>query len=112
MDIDYHAVKSWVIYLKVWTGDTFGKLPEQGNHDLCELSRLYHIQDLFQLIQKHHLNQQAITFSMLSVKHARRHIIRLCAMANICKMSHNSSVGYGQHRQETRSFPICYWQQM
>ena len=39
----------------MWTGDTFSKLPEEGYHNLCELSGLDDVKDLFQFVQIHDL---------------------------------------------------------
>lgn len=51
-------------YLEVWTGDTFGELPEERHHDLGELGGLDHVEDLLQLVQEHHLQR----------KHKARHV--------------------------------------
>lgn len=42
------------IYLKVWTRNTFSELPEQRVHDLLELGRLDHVQDLLHFVEEHH----------------------------------------------------------
>lgn len=42
-------------HLKVRTGDASSYLLEEGLHDLLELGRLYDVQNLLDLSQKHHL---------------------------------------------------------
>ena len=37
------------------TADALGELVEERDHDLLELGRLDHVEDLFELVQKHHL---------------------------------------------------------
>lgn len=37
------------------TGDASGKLFEERRHDFNKLSRLDHVQDLLEFVQKHHL---------------------------------------------------------
>ena len=43
------------MYLKVRAGDTSCELPEEGLHDLGELTRVNNVQYLFHLPKKHHL---------------------------------------------------------
>ena len=45
------------------TGHTFCQLREQWDHHLLELSRLYHIQDLLQLVEKHNLQVKQLLVS-------------------------------------------------
>ena len=41
--------------LEVVAADALGELVEERHHDLLELGRLDHVQDLLQLVQEHHL---------------------------------------------------------
>jgi hypothetical protein len=47
--------KSMMAYLEVRTGHASCNLPEEWIHDALELSWLYHVQDLLNLSQEHHL---------------------------------------------------------
>lgn len=57
-------------YLEVGAGDTLGQLPEERLHDLDELRRLDHVQDLLQLVQEHHFLRAV---SLRPVLEKRRH---------------------------------------
>ena len=51
---------SWLVsssrtYLKVRAGDTSRELPEEGLHDLGELTGVYDVKNLLHLPKKHHL---------------------------------------------------------
>ena len=41
--------------LEVMAADALGELVEEGHHHLLELGRLDHVEDLFELVQKHDL---------------------------------------------------------
>ena len=41
--------------LEVMTADALGELVEEGDHHLLELCWLDHVEDLFELVQKHNL---------------------------------------------------------
>ncbi len=43
------------LHLEVRAGHTLGQLTEERLHDLHELGRLDHVQDLLQLVEEHHL---------------------------------------------------------
>ena len=54
------VLASWLVsssrtYLKVRAGDTSRELPEEGLHDLGELTGVYDVKNLLHLPKKHHL---------------------------------------------------------
>ena len=57
------VVQCALCHLEVRTGDALGQLCEQGDHHLLKLCRLYHIQDLLQLIEKHNLQIEQHIYS-------------------------------------------------
>ena len=50
-----YLVIAFMTDLKVMTADALGELVEEGYHHFLELGWLDHVEDLFELVQKHNL---------------------------------------------------------